>query len=148
MVFFIDCGWKVYIAYNLSIWLTKQPRHRELLYGIYLEVRSWEWRTIPHPWGVILWESGANLSPGFFVTWKEKGMRSACKYPTSESSDTTCQKVISNQPGAPKQTWITDPMLFQCWSSVYDAGPTLNQHWVDVSSWLWSRSLVGVECLS
>ena len=24
-------------------------------------------------------------------------------------------------------------MLVQCWSTVYDAGPTLDQHWVDVS---------------
>ena len=27
-------------------------------------------------------------------------------------------------------------MLVQCWSTVYDAGPTLDQHWVDVSC-LW-----------
>ena len=23
-------------------------------------------------------------------------------------------------------------MLFQCWSNIYDAGPTLNQHWGNV----------------
>ena len=22
------------------------------------------------------------------------------------------------------------PMLVQCWASVYDAGPTSNQHWI------------------
>ena len=24
-------------------------------------------------------------------------------------------------------------MLFQCWPTVFDVGPTLKQHWVDVS---------------
>ena len=26
-----------------------------------------------------------------------------------------------------------EPLLFQCWSTVYDAGPTLNQQWLNVS---------------
>ena len=25
------------------------------------------------------------------------------------------------------------PMLFQCWANVFNAGPTLKQHWVDTS---------------
>ena len=29
-------------------------------------------------------------------------------------------------------TRYTDPMLVQCWASVEDDGPTLNQHWVSV----------------
>ena len=40
------------------------------------------------------------------------------------------------------QTWLAqqtrdiDPMLNQRWSTVYDAGSTLSQHWVDVSCFL------------
>ena len=26
-------------------------------------------------------------------------------------------------------------MLFQCWPTVFDAGPTLKQHWVNASCW-------------
>ena len=33
----------------------------------------------------------------------------------------------------PRQARDIDSMLGQCWASVYDAGPTLVQHWVDVS---------------
>ena len=32
-----------------------------------------------------------------------------------------------------QQTRDIDLMLDQCWATVYDAGPTLVQHWVDVS---------------
>ena len=32
-----------------------------------------------------------------------------------------------------QQTQDIDPMLKQCWPTVYDAGSTLVQHWVDVS---------------
>ena len=35
--------------------------------------------------------------------------------------------------GVFQQTGYTDPMLVQCWASVADDGPTLNQHWVSVS---------------
>ena len=35
--------------------------------------------------------------------------------------------------GTAPRTRYTDPMLSQCWSSVYDAGPTLSQNWVSVS---------------
>ena len=31
------------------------------------------------------------------------------------------------------QTRYTDPMLVQCWASVADDGPALNQQWVSVS---------------
>ena len=34
------------------------------------------------------------------------------------------------------------PMLGQCWSIVYDAGPTLNQHWDNVSCLLGSLCLL------
>ena len=30
-----------------------------------------------------------------------------------------------------QETRVTDPSLVQCWSTVYDAGPTLNQQWVN-----------------
>ena len=33
----------------------------------------------------------------------------------------------------PQQTLDIDLNLFQCWSSVADAGPTINQHWIIVS---------------
>ena len=45
------------------------------------------------------------------------------------------------QPALPGTSWAThqkqetDPMLVQCWATVYDAGPTLAQHRVRVS-WL------------
>ena len=31
-----------------------------------------------------------------------------------------------------KSSQYTDPILVQCWATVCDAGPTLNQHWVSV----------------
>ena len=34
---------------------------------------------------------------------------------------------------ASQQTRDIVPMLVQCWSTVYDAGPTLNQQWDNVS---------------
>ena len=33
----------------------------------------------------------------------------------------------------PKQTRHIDSMLDQCWPNVLDGGPTLAQHWIDVS---------------
>ena len=39
-----------------------------------------------------------------------------------------------------QQTGDIDPVLDQCWATVYDAGPTLVQHWVDVSCVMQSRS--------
>ena len=32
-----------------------------------------------------------------------------------------------------KQTRGIDPILVQCWATVYDDGPTLNQYWVNAS---------------
>ena len=32
-----------------------------------------------------------------------------------------------------QKTRDIEPMLGQCWPSVYDAGPTLTRHWLDVS---------------
>ena len=32
-----------------------------------------------------------------------------------------------------QQTRDIEPLLFQCWSTVYDAGPTLNQQWLNAS---------------
>ena len=36
--------------------------------------------------------------------------------------------------GSQQLTHAIDPMLGQCYSAVYDAGPILNQHWINVSS--------------
>ena len=41
-----------------------------------------------------------------------------------------------------QQTRDIVPMLVQCWSTVYDAGPTLNQQWNNVSC------LLGLMCLT
>ena len=35
--------------------------------------------------------------------------------------------------GPAQQTRDIAPLLVQCWSIVYDAGPTLNRQWVNVS---------------
>ena len=35
-----------------------------------------------------------------------------------------------------QQTRYIDPMLVHCWASVVDGGPTLDQHWLDVSCFL------------
>ena len=37
-----------------------------------------------------------------------------------------------------QQTRGIHPMLFQCWASVEDAGPTLKQHWVDAPA-CWAK---------
>ena len=41
-----------------------------------------------------------------------------------------CLSSVCNQ--VAQQTRDVDPMLFQCWASVEDDGPTLKQHWVKV----------------
>ena len=45
-----------------------------------------------------------------------------------------CQYKVSTQ-----KTQDIDSMLVQCWASVVDDGPTLNQHWVNVSCLLRSQ---------
>ena len=37
-----------------------------------------------------------------------------------------------------RQTRDIEPLFVQCWSSVYDAGPTLNQQWLNGSCLLGS----------
>ena len=39
----------------------------------------------------------------------------------------------SGQEVAPLHTQDVDSMLVHCWTTVYDVGPTANQHWVNVS---------------
>ena len=34
-----------------------------------------------------------------------------------------------------------EPMLAQCWASDVDGGPTLNQHWLNISCWLGSQKV-------
>ena len=36
-------------------------------------------------------------------------------------------------PTKPQQTPDIEQMLVQCWADVVDGGPTLNQHWFNVS---------------
>ena len=47
------------------------------------------------------------------------------------------------QTHASQQTRTIHLMLVQCWPIVYDAGPTLYQHWVNVSSLLGCRTVGG-----
>ena len=35
-----------------------------------------------------------------------------------------------------------EPMLYQCWASVVDGGPALEQHWVDVSCLLGRTGII------
>ena len=37
-----------------------------------------------------------------------------------------------NRAIVPHETQDVEPMLIQCWVTVCDVGPTLNQHWVNV----------------
>ena len=46
-----------------------------------------------------------------------------------------CVWSVSSQHHA-QQTRDVGPLVGQCWSSVYDAGPTLDQHWAKVSCML------------
>ena len=49
------------------------------------------------------------------------------------------QGLNCNGEGAQQRRGIY-PMLFQCWPTVFDAGPTLKQHWVSATSLLgWPR---------
>ena len=44
------------------------------------------------------------------------------------------------QSNVTQQTRGIHPMLFQCWASVEDGGPTLKQHWVN------APCLLGRDC--
>ena len=44
------------------------------------------------------------------------------------------------------ETRNMDPMLFQCWASVVDAGPALQQHWVNAGSL--GCGIAGLACRS
>ena len=39
----------------------------------------------------------------------------------------------------PQQTRDAKPVLFECWATVADGGPTLKQHWLNVSCLLDTR---------
>ena len=57
---------------------------------------------------------------------------------------------------SPQKAQNVDPLLIYCWSTVCDAGPTLNQHWADASclmvrrysiiSWYPIQSVTISEC--
>ena len=49
-------------------------------------------------------------------------------------SRTTLSSAASYQKRRSQQTRHIHPMLDRCWTDVVDGGPTLVQHWVDVSS--------------
>ena len=40
---------------------------------------------------------------------------------------------MSVKAGSSQQTRHVNPMLVECWASVLDVGPILQQHWVDIS---------------
>ena len=46
-----------------------------------------------------------------------------------------------------QQTRDIEPLLDQCWSTVYDAGPTLIQQWLNVSCLLTWHSRNGYLCI-
>ena len=46
-----------------------------------------------------------------------------------------------------QQTQGIDPMLIYCWTTVFDAGPTLNQHWVDAFCLPGTKCHTNVLCL-
>ena len=50
-------------------------------------------------------------------------------------------EIIMNNRIITLQTRDVDPILVYCWPNVYDAVPTLNQHWVSVSCLLGTRRL-------
>ena len=53
-----------------------------------------------------------------------------------------------------KQRWCkwamqgAEPMLIYCWASVADAGPTVNQHWLNIPCLLWYHRRPIVGCIS
>ena len=47
---------------------------------------------------------------------------------------------------ATQQTRYINPLLVQCWTSVVDGGPTMDQHWFDVSCLLGSESETLTQC--
>ena len=54
---------------------------------------------------------------------------------------TCCDDSVVTKVGYGKTRWWWrvngGPLLFQCWATVYDGGPAMNQHWVNVSRrWL------------
>ena len=40
---------------------------------------------------------------------------------------------LPEEPSISQQTWVVGPTLVYCWPTVYDAGQTVNQRWVNVS---------------
>ena len=44
---------------------------------------------------------------------------------------------LGAQTAASHRTRDVEPMLFQCWPTVCDAGPTLNQHWTILCLLVW-----------
>ena len=46
---------------------------------------------------------------------------------------------VKNHWGTPQQTQYVDPLLFWCWPTVFDVGPSSKQHWIYISSLLGVR---------
>ena len=63
-----------------------------------------------------------------FSTWYAKYVISTDLYNIPIMSDRYTQ-----------QSWDICPMLVWCWATVFDAGPTSNQHWVNVSCLIGNR---------
>ena len=77
------------------------------------------------PENTILTQCWANVGPPSTTLCQH--------YPSIVSTSCVCRKTHS------QRTRGVDPMLFYCWPAVFDVGPTLKQHCVNVSSLLGSH---------
>ena len=66
------------------------------------------------------------------VVWFGEGLDPEVLKKTEEEMD-LCDLclVVSLFPSLSQQTRDIHPMMFQCCATVFDAGPTLKQHWVN-----------------
>ena len=71
--------------------------------------------------------------------WSEKTSRTLC-----QSAHRARDKGLLRDPALDRsqQTRDIHPLLLQCWASVYDAGPTLNQQWGQC----WANEFMRLSC--
>ena len=108
------------------------------------ETLSQSWRNVGLP-STRLVQHYAKIGLTYHVCWACLPRRSLCKCTLGRLcivwDDTlaqhwanigwtyrVCRVVWDSGPGSKHGI---HPMLFQCWPSVFDAGPTLKQHWVN-----------------
>ena len=56
------------------------------------------------------------------------------------------QTIISRPEMVTQQTRYINPILIQCWASVVNGGPALDQHWIDVSFY-WEITLFSMRSI-